>query len=53
MTLRTIKAENLAGVHTHTHTHTHTNSLDKSNNKKNINKKKGNINLFGRYNDTG
>ncbi len=47
---RIIKAESLARVHTHTHTHTHTISLG---NEKYINKRKDNISLFGRYNDTG
>ena len=50
MILRIIKAESLAGVHTHTHTHTHTINLI---NRVNIYKRKGNISLFGNYNDTG
>ena len=48
MMSRIMKAESLAGVHTHTHTHT--NSLDKNNK---IYDKRGNINLFGDYYDTG
>ena len=50
MILRIIRAESLAGVHTHTHTHTHTINLI---NRVNIYKRKGNISLFGNYNDTG
>ena len=49
MMSRMIKAESLARVHTHTHTHTHTISLE---NEK-YDKRKDNISLFGRYNDTG
>ena len=47
MILRTIKAESLARVHTHTHTHT----ISLENEK--YDKRKDNISLFGRYNDTG
>ena len=46
MILRIIKAESLAGVHTHTHTINLINRV-------NIYKRKGNISLFGNYNDTG
>ena len=45
---RTIKAKNLAGVHTHTHTHT----ISLGNDKK-IYNERGNISLSGKYYNTG